>query len=276
MEVFKLFRISLIDEQTSHDMFKEPAKNRQEFLTSIFSEKFQFNHKGTIYHFAPVFTSEKPEEILIGRVGKPKIVIENMPPDQGLLEEERESWKAAVMVIDTSHHEDGQKISFQCISEVGKPKSILESMAKELNSLHKGRGYHMEIEPILNASSFWDFVKENNGKITRISFTFVAPNMFGSIDSISQEMKEFRDEEKAQKIRIELSSENGLNTKTEKIKNSVEYVAKSGGNITAATHEKKFNSTDSEENVNLRKITQDEPIIDFILKRLSKILGRNE
>lgn len=276
MEVFKLFRISLIDEQTTFDMFKEHAKNRQEFLTSIFSERFQFTHRGAIYHYAPVLTSKKPEEILLGRVGKPTKVIENMPPDQGLLEEERESWKAAVMVIDTSHHEDGQKISFQCRSEVGKPKSILKSMANELNSRHKGRGYHMEIEPIFDASSFWDFVKENNGKITRISFTFVAPNMFGSIDSISREMKEFRDEERAQRIRIELSSENGLNAETEKIKNSVDYVAKGGGKITAATHKKKFNSTVSEKDVSIDKITQDEPIIDLILKTLSKIFGRNE
>jgi len=158
----------------------------------------------------------------------------NKSPKEGFEECQHTLWKTTEIIIDPSSHKDGQKVSIKKDKNVGESFSLLRSIAGFLNK-SKETSYHVEIEPIFNPDSFWDFAKENRGTITTIRFEFTAPNMFGYTDDIENKMQNFRDYEKAQKIKIELNSSDGLNPETERIKQSVHYAQRGTGSIYAKT-----------------------------------------
>lgn len=273
MEHFKLFRISLI-EQDMKDLFKAEIKDRREFINTVFSNSFKFEYRSEELYYVPLEEIKLPEGIIIGRIGRLTKMQASEPPSAKLIGKELEIWRASLILIDPSCSDDGQKISFQHIREVGNSKSILQSMAEELNIRYRGLGYHIEIQPTIKTETFWSFVNKHKGNVDHLSFTFIAPNMFGSKDEITKEMRRFRDIEKAQKVSVELFSDNGLNTDTRNIKVSVEYISKAGGKISAKAGSERYNSADSEESVGVEKQQDYNSFLEWIKNNLSKIFGR--
>lgn len=227
-ERFDLFRFSLLPKEQM-DLLTPFDSTREAYLRNIFSSRIQFQHYKTAFQYVPSQISGE----IVGRVGRLVINEENLPPDIGLEEAKREMWKAAVIVIDPTEHIDGQKVALEWDPKVGKTDPVMTSLTRAINEQNPTAAYHLEVSPISEASTFWEFARENKGAITTLSFTFVAPNMFGGIDNITEEMRQFRDEERAQRVSIALKSSEGIETDTEKIRNSVEYTSRGGGEITA-------------------------------------------
>ena len=216
-------------------------------------------------------------EIIAGRLGKRLTIEENKPPSEGLAETTREAWKASRIVIDPSEHADGQKVAVEIDRSVASPANILLGLIRQINRTHPAALYSIEAAPIIETESFWVFAERNKGRVTQIRFDFVAPNMFGGSDSITEELRDFKQKEKAHRIAIELKNKHGLNVETNKTREAVDYVGKSGGIIRAkAKRGAKYTSTDK---TRFGIVTEPdfggESALERIARLAKQILGRD-
>lgn len=239
---FELFHLSVLQNQPT--LFPEKFDgSKEDWLIKVFSEEHPFKNKIlTEFYYLP--TSEAQQnKILFGKIGKHLIGEENLPPQEKLEEYTRDSWIASVVVIDPSPQEDGQKLALQTNSNMGTASDLLKNLVKAINTKYSAWPYHVEVSEIVEPKSFWDFVKENEGKITSVTFDFIAPNMLGADDEFESEMREYRDKENARKVKLSIENPNGINPETEKIKRAVKYSLSGKGKAKArAKGNKRYNS----------------------------------
>ncbi|MEE8664207.1 MAG: hypothetical protein SOH81_11610 [Acetobacter sp.] len=271
---FELFRLSLVAREQRDFILDGLDGNitKEEYIRKVFSCKYLIIHRGVELHYV-FFEKSKNKKFLGGRIGRSFQNVEYTPPAQGLSEEIHKGWKALSIVIDPSHHTDGQKIAVEVNNDVGTSSSILFSLIEEINR-RSDAIYAIDCHPIIDSKSFWSFAELHKGNITQLSFEFTAPNMFGGKDSIQQELRAFRDQEKAQKVGIRLSSPDGLNTNTERVRESVEYAEKGCGDIQART--KEGSVYNSKKRVKMTQVTIESDEFETmteILKEATKILG---
>lgn len=274
-ERFELFRLSLLP-RPYRDIFAGPDVTRETYIRMVFSEEIIYKYNDEHYHYVPIAESAG-QSIIAGRLGKRLTIEENRPPSEGLAETTRESWKASRIVIDPSEHADGQKVAVESNRSVASPANILLGLVRQINRTHPESIYSIEAAPIIETESFWVFAERNKGRITKIRFDFVAPNMFGGSDSITEELRDFKQKEKAHRISIELQNKHGLDVETEKTREAVDYVGKSGGTITAkAKRGSNYTSTDK---TRFGSIPEPdfggESAIDRIARFAKQILGRD-
>lgn len=271
-EKFDLFRLSLTERSTQEDLFLDSIPNREEYLRKLFATNFQFSHYGNTLHY--VVQDPNANGRIIAMVGRVYATDENTPPEEGFKQAIHQGWKAAIFVLDPTHHADGQKISFHHDQLVGRPSSLIRSIVNAFNE-NSLAPYHIEVEPIFSAKSFWEFAESNKGEITSLTFEFVTPNMFGGSDEVTNELRNFRDIEKAQKVTVKIQSSDGLETNTEKVKESVDYVTKGAGTITAkARGGQQYNSTKQSQQVTLPDTLSKESLVDRVRQNIGRLLGR--
>jgi len=275
MAIFELFRISLTKRESIQlKLFSNENKqiSRQDFLNEVFSDRIIFFHQSNEFHFIRINNLNLKDKI-IGKIGRPIVSEENLPPEQGFEEAEHTGWKASIIVIDPAPHEDGQKISFQKLRDVGESFALIKSLVKKINE-KKDSIYHIEIEPIFSSRTFWDFVEKNKGEITNIKFNFTTPNMFGSSDELSKELAALRDNEKAQKVELTLKSDDGLETNTERLKQAVEYAQKGTGEIRAISKNgKRYNSIETTASILINDDKKEGSLLNRVLNQIKTVLG---
>lgn len=243
---YDLIRLILLPRQA--DMFGRemptlsPIPFRQWWIQTVFSEEITFQHYGSEFHYVPTPLSDAGG-LLVGRIGRPFLQTENLPPDAGLGEVEHEGWKASAVIIDPSSHDDGQKAAMQVDGRVGKAASIFKSLAAAINARVPSEPFVLETNPVVDPATFWVFEEENRDQITSISFELIAPNMFGTRHDLDEEMKALRDNEHVRKAKLELENSDGLKLNTPRVRESVAYALEGGGNLKARTKRRKtFNS----------------------------------
>ena len=214
--------------------------SREVWLRRIFGTEIMFQHYGNACHYVPeTDTPETP--LIIGRIGRPRPVTENDPPEAGLREIQRDSWVAAGIIIDPRTHGDGQKAAIEENTRVGNPGGIFKSLVNNINE-RTDEPYIIEANPIVDPNTFWQF-EEEPGEITSVSFDLYAPNMFGLRNELDKELRELRDNEKVREAKLTLENKDGLELRTERTQQTVDYTLEGGGNIRARTKRKKrYNS----------------------------------
>lgn len=271
---FELFRLSLVGRPQRDFIADGLGKDvsKEAYIRQVFSTKHVVQHRGIDLHYVPFDEKIIDPKFLGGRVGRPFSNIEHTPPELGLHEALHQGWKALTILVDPAHHDDGQKVAVEVNKAVGSSYAIINSLIERINS-YSNSIYIVNCHPIIDASTFWSFANENKGQITSLSFDFAVPNMFGGHDSIQEELRKFRDIEKAQDVSVKLKSADGINTDTDKIKEAVNYVEKGGGDIVAKT--KSRQTYDSKNRVKITHITiedSDSDIVPSILREASNIL----
>lgn len=217
---------------------------KDDWLRAIFSEHIEFDYRGSKFHFVPT-TDEIPEPFIAGRIGQRRQVRENEPPEAGLEEMTRDSWKAIAVLIDPRGHKDGQKVAVEFGTGVAKPFPTFRALISHINRLKPAPPFKVEVKPIVDATDFWQFVAEHEGRVTSVTFEFLAPNMFGIEDDMDREAAELRKYEKAQRAALTIESDAGLQLHTERVKRTVKYTSRGGGTIHAKAGRDRF-SSDSE------------------------------
>ena len=250
---FELARAVLIERQ-QHDFLgdsDEQSFSRDEWLRWVFSREIRFEHRKEVLHFVPV-PDLSSQNLIVGRIGRQIIARENEPPEENLKDTKRPAWIASMIFIDPTYHEDGQKIAIEAQLKIGSPIAILKSLSQKLNDVRPTHKFLIEVNSIIEASDFWQFVSENEGKITKVTFDLIPPNMFGIRDDFDRELKELRDQERAQRVKFELQSSDGLALDTERVRNTVNYTVEGGGSIKARTKSRRsFNSQDRTRTLNV-------------------------
>lgn len=271
---YDLIRLIMLQRERM-DMFGRqlPAGDdnpREWWLRQVFAEQIAFQHYGNDFHFVPESYRPSASQLIIGRVGRPFHLTENLPPDRGLSEVERDAWKAAAVIIDPTAHDDGQKAAMQVDARVGRASSVFKSLAEHINARVPLEPFILETNPIVDPATFWAFEEENRDEITFISFELVAPNMFGTRNDIDQEMKDLRDHEKARKAKLGLENNDGLKLNTDRVRKTVNYTLEGGGNITARTKRKKtFNSKRKS-----KRVIVDDPPPELVQESFATKIGR--
>jgi hypothetical protein len=190
--------------------------SRESWLREIFSRETEFIHRRKHFVFVPDAEFTVPP-LIGGRVGRQRTVKENDPPEGGLHESIRSIWRASVLVLDPTHHDDGQKLWIQAQDEeIGKPLSLIRSLAMHFNR-SSDAPYTIDVNGIVDPQSFWDFVAKNKGDITTVTIEAVAPNMFSGKDDFVNELRNLRDKERAQRLKVEIKNDSGLNPDTERM-----------------------------------------------------------
>lgn len=275
---FELFRLTLL-KRLQRDLLAEKDPTREEYLASKFSTEIPFTYRGNEYHFIPVKSkSERKEGKIVGRIGRQLSILENRPPEEGLTESVHEMWKASYLVIDPRHHEDGQKVAISFDKQVGSSSGLIEAIVSSINQTNPHEAYIIEVEPISKIQKFWQFAEKYHGQITSVTFEFIAPNMFGGRDIISQEMRDFRAQEKAEKVKVTVSSSEGLDLNTTKIRESVEYIENGVGRISARTNDgKRYSSSENKERTSIDETENSldaNTFLDYLQLIADRILGR--
>jgi hypothetical protein len=270
-ERFDLFRLSLLVRQ-QRDAFEEPDPTREEYLRRVFGEKRTFSFYRTVFHYVPEDPQARPD-VLMGRIGRALSTEENSSPDEGFRETTHAGWRAVTIVIDPKHHDDGQKVAVEVNKQVGKASGLISGLVEAINDANPHTAYVVEVAPIINAESFWQFAAKNKGMITKLTFEFVAPNMFGGTDDLSEELRAFRQRENAEKVTIALQSNEGLETNTDRTREAVNYAVQGCGMIKARSKSgKHYDSSKTNASSKL-----DEPADEDTrptLVRLASLVGR--
>ncbi len=260
---YDLFRLIMLERSQTElwvrDMTRaadEGVPAREWWLRQIFSQRLAFTHHGTPFHFVPesgplasVQDSGLPaidpaSKMIIGKIGRVLHLTENAPPEDDLAEIERDTWKAAAVIIDPTAHDNGQMLAMEVDGRVGQPISIMKSLAGRINASSPPEPLVIEINPIADAATFWAFEAENRDEITTIKFELTAPNMFGTRSELDAELKALRDHEKMRKAKLELENPDGLKLDTDRVRNTVSYALEGGGDgvIAKTKTGKSFNS----------------------------------
>jgi hypothetical protein len=247
-----------------------PSETREQWLRRTFSTEITFIHRQNQFHFVPdpEAQGEMPG-LIVGRIGRKRTSQENEPPESGFRETERTAWHAMLVIIDPSHHEDGQKVAIERDPTVStRCLAVFKSLLKILNQSPNGNPYLAEVRAIAEASTFWDFVAEHP-VITALQFEMLAPNMFGIHDDWDADMKELKATENADKARFLTESKDGLIVDTPRIRKGVEKTAR--GTATVRARAKDGSHYSSDESVKTVAVEREDEISwNELLKRIAK------
>jgi hypothetical protein len=141
---YDLFRLIMLEREQADLMsrdLREASRQdmppREWWLRQVFGGQIAFQHYGSEFHFVPGSSSPTAltgrDSLIVGRIGRPLHFTENLPPEAGLTEIERDAWKAAAVVIDPKAHDDGQKVAMEVDGRVGRTISVLKSLTDHVN-----------------------------------------------------------------------------------------------------------------------------------------------
>jgi hypothetical protein len=221
---------------------------RQEYLSQVFGAEFSFTHRGVDMIYVPI-KKEAAEDaaFFFGRIGRKVRTAENSGPEEKFEYAEHLSWRASNLILDTSDHNDGQKIAMQERGEVGKPIAILNSMVSYLNQKNTDSGWHLSVNSITERQTFWQAAEIYKGQITKAEFTYITPNVLGIRTELTKRLKEYRALENAQQVTVAISEPRGnLVLDTQEVKDAVDYISEGGGSAKLKVgKETVFDSSDS-------------------------------
>jgi hypothetical protein len=236
---FTLFHFSMIPIiQTTITMRRDDT--REDWLRYVLGEKFEFEHVGgSILHWVP---QGDADECIVGLIQKTKRHELHEPPEKGGGEISREEWQGAYVLVDPTHHDEGQRIAVEN-DVVGQPAALIKSLARYINR-HAEASYQIEIEPLWDASRFWAFAKTHNNMMKRIDFDFVVPNMWNTEGELDADLRDTGNVTGAERVAIGFRSDHGVSTDNQKIREGVEYAERGAGTLTArAMDGTRFRST---------------------------------
>lgn len=234
------FRLSL-KQSAQRDVFwrKDEKGNeftREAWLREAFSKEFTFQHRSQDVFFVPISPPMNREPGLIfGWIARQRPVVERTPPSEGLEATLHQSWQAALLVLDPTHHEDGQKVLLEGRLEVGRPAALIASLASYLSNRSGDEPYSVEGFPIIQERSFARFAEKYPDTIQEITYDVVVPNMFGSPDDFSEELRQLRDQANVAHVHTTLKSDGAINTTASQLDEIATHVEKGGGKISART-----------------------------------------
>lgn len=236
---FTLFHFSMIPiAQTTITM--RTKDSREEWLRHALKSSFEFDHLGgATLHWVP---QGEAEDCFVGLIQKTKVHELHEPPEKGGGEITREEWQGAYVMVDPSHHREGQRIAVEN-DVVGKPTALIKSLARYLNA-HDEAPYQFEIEPLWDASRFWAFAENHGNIMKRIEFDFVVPNMWTTESDLDADLKDTGNITGAERVNVGFRSEHGVSTNNQKVKDGVDYAERGAGTLSArAMDGTRFRST---------------------------------
>jgi len=274
--VFELFHLSLHVKAQAELFENSSPRTREQWLREAFSKQFAFQHRNKQMYWVP---SSADHDLISGNLVRLHQRRRHKPPEEGAIEEIGEEWQGAIVIIDPSHHADGQKLSFERDETIGKPRPVLQSLVAHINAMPEAP-YAIEPKPIFSEESFWSWASAHEFKLKAITFEFVTPNMFDSKNAFDEDMAELG-AVGVSTVKMTMSEGDrggGIDANSSQIKNAVDYAAQGGGSLSAkARNGDKFKSTNDSAIATLpSKLADRSGGLKALTKWFPKLLGREQ
>lgn len=238
---FEQFRVSLMI-RPQKELFSGPDLDPEKYLRSVFLQPHRFEYRGIAFQYLP--NTARSDRYIFGGIGRERSATEDVPTAQGFQEGTHVGWKAAFFALDPVNAEDGQKAAVEVDNKVGSPASLITALVGRINEENPDAPYNVEVQPIFDGQSFWQFAQEHRGQITELTFDMVVPNgLWNSAKTVKEEMQEAKERLKAQRVVNTIKSKDGINTDDERIKDAVDYAESGSAAIRAKTRTgRRYNS----------------------------------
>lgn len=235
MAEFEFFRLSLsvptLGPLLEGEDRQEPSLSRQEFLSTIFSIRRDFPHRGRMYVYAPTPKDAHQDNKIGGIIGKQVEQVVNSGPESLFAPEILSHWRIAYLGIDLKS--DRQIVAFEVKNEIGSGTSLVQSLVESYVASDRSKiHWHVDINPIVEESEFWEAVKELKGTIKELTFNFVPPNGITGFESFKEFDKLAKRQANASSSAYTLKNEDAaLMPSGETVESAAEYTSEGGGEI---------------------------------------------
>ena len=227
---YQMFRLSLMSRRRLpllEPLYEQSAApTRTQYLKEAFSRRVDFVYRKSTYSYVHVTDIDS---VVSGRMGRQTKERRTTGPDTAFEITEEISHIATNVFVDTDGDPTGQKMAVQLNARVGTPGALLEKLMQAINDANPDGAWSIEVHPMTDEKSFWNVVAEHKQIITCVQFKLVAPNVLGFFDSVSNELREIRDENNGANVGISIENKDGIILDTQSIKNAVRYVSEGGG-----------------------------------------------
>jgi len=174
-------------------------------------------------------------------------------------EEYIDNWPSVLVAV--WNHPDIQMFAIQrrtnaFSSTEAVAKLILETIYPSLSHFHLRAIY----EPIVERKVFWDIVDKYEGKIQKLEFEFITPNMANISRSLPENLKEFAKATNSVKNKLDIESDSESNLHIQKDNNTIsalaDYTSDGGGNVAIKINglSKKINTSKTVKHVEISEM----------------------
>lgn len=242
-------------------LFDDTAITKPELIEKAFSsneEPIYFESGERKYAY--VIKKIAPPYIYATLAKQSQVKIQHSP-EEDFQTESIDTWPNVPIIINFSgDNQSGQSIAVELSRKVFEnPHVQIRNLITILNTkVLKNMGYEMALNPITSQSDFWNAVNNNEGEIKSVEFDFAAPNLFGTKDSLNDELRDARDSFQMTSASVKLeNSEGELKVPTDNnfINEGIKYIADGGGGYTIKlTHRRKITSDESIESKDIEEV----------------------
>lgn len=250
----QLFRLSLMArDQLTLPLGDSSPVSREEYLSAVLSTARPIDRYNKQITYFPGSVSEK---ILVGYFARQKRETHHDGPETGFSPKDVEYWEKSALVINLEP--DQQVVGIEFNAEVGAPKALLYDLVMKINASEDRGSYKIDAFPLHDERNFYQAIAAYPKPITNIEFTYVVPNVFGGAGEVKKALDGFKKGMKARTVKASFANPDGLDTNDETVKESVEYVAKGGGEVKAKSGRKLVYNSENKGEALTASVPEDE------------------
>lgn len=235
MAIFELFRFQLLPaSQQQQDLFQKTLSadqiraHKNDFLDAALSEHLHFRHRGlevrhkVELHDGPWF---------MFKIGAHKSVDRDT---EDFRRERIESWPNVTVILHNDPETQIIAIS-RNIKAFSSTTVVSKLFERALASALRLYGLTVQVREQFEKNNFWSVVEGNQGKVSRVRFEMVAPNMANISRVLKVDLRQLNRDSNCQKANLELEALPGtaleINPANELVDGCVEYSSQGGGDI---------------------------------------------
>lgn len=211
----------LLNPKTKEELFLD-------FIAQLKEEKYLRGYIG-LQQYRVYFSRNFSDSRLLLKFARKKDVIINNATETDIDKINQDSYPFSYIIVDT----DRQLFLIQKNSEIStNTETIIHAIEKIFSSFLIEKKVTLRLTPITESSSFWETVKNNQGKISSLEFEFLSPNFLGQSYKINELMKELKEETNVDSMKMIMKNENGNLTVFDRypfFKDALEYISNGGG-----------------------------------------------
>lgn len=157
---------------------------------------------------------------------------------------------------------------------------VIKILERNINKYLRQHNLQIYIQPIFDQKDFWNLAQQYEGRITKLSFDLVRPNMPNISGVLSEDLKELQKTSNSHRTKLELNAGTGnvltnITEQNSQVKNMVDYASNGGGDIylkaKGVKSKIKTNKSVTEFSVNELEIRTDN--VDDIIKIIKHFRG---
>lgn len=236
---FSFFRYQLLPKSSKIDLFYplerrnldvEDLKQRKNEIFRDILQRDSLNiidsHSGILKY--KKYTSN--DDLFIFKLGKKKsITIAN----EDLVDVEQEDYPSVWVIINNDPNVQVIAISSE-VEAFSTPFVVANILEENFTRICSDFSLEVKINPILNATDFWNLVSKYQNRITQIKFTLIRPNLANISGTFKDEIRALTDSTNSVETKVELNAPKdgtleNINQDNARIKALTDYSTKGGG-----------------------------------------------